>query len=338
VKKVLFIGSFLSKHDGSLSYGESLAKQLNGVGFKCILISNSEIKFIRLFEIIFSLLVYNGRVVHIDIFSGNAFHIAEIASRIAHLRRKMIVMTLRGGKLTEFYECNPAKVNFVLKRADILQTPSLFLQSYFYMKGYNIKRLPNAVDLLKFTYERSNVKKHSILWIRAFTEIYNPGLAVSAIYEICKKYPDTTLTMVGPDKGLLHEVQKKVNDLGIDNSITFTGPLPNDELVALYQEHEVYINTTSYESFGNAMFEAASCGTPIVSSAVGEIPLLWKGGEDVLLIEKLDAGDFAKAIIRLFDNKDLAGHISKNARTKAEDFGWDKIRLQWVSMLEEAYS
>lgn len=336
--EVLFIGSFLSHLDGSLSYGESLSEQLNGVGFKCILSSSSESKFKRLFDIISSLLVYKGKIVHIDVFSGNAFNIAEVASWIAHLRKKRIVLTLRGGKLIEFYESNPAKVNKVLKRANILQTPSMFLQSYFYMKGYNIKRLPNAVDLSKFTYNRSNVKKHSILWVRAFTEIYNPGLAIATIYEICKKYPDTTLTMVGPDKGLLHEVQQNAHDLGVDKSITFTGPLPNDDLVTLYQNHEVYLNTTSYESFGNAMFEAASCGTPIVSSAVGEIPLLWKDGEDVLLVDKLDASDFAKTIIKLFDKKDLAGSISKNARIKAEDFGWNKIRPQWVNILEEAYS
>jgi glycosyltransferase involved in cell wall biosynthesis len=335
MNNILFVGSFLSAHDGSVSYGESLSKQLNTAGYNCILSSDSQNKIQRLFEIIFSLFRFQGNIVHVDVFSDNAFYIATIAAKIAKARRKKLILTLRGGKFIEFFEHNPRKIHKVLRQADILQTPSLFIQNSFIAKGYNIRRIPNAVDLLKFSCERSSVKRHSILWVRAFTGIYNPGLAIQILKELTDRYPDTTLTMVGPDKGIMQEMKKLAADLHVEDRIAFTGPIAHHLLPRYFQLHEVYINTTSYESFGNAVFEAAACGIPIVSTAVGEIPFLWNAGEDILLVEEKNAKEFAKMIIRLFNNKDLAGSISESARKKAECYSWENIIPKWIAMLEE---
>jgi glycosyltransferase involved in cell wall biosynthesis len=70
--------------------------------------------------------------------------------------------------------------------------------------------------------------------------------------------------------------------------ITFTGPINNTELPAYYSSHSVFLNTTSYESFGMAVLEAAACGIPTVSTPVGEIPLLWKAGEEIMLTDVLN--------------------------------------------------
>lgn len=335
MNSLLFVGSFLSHQDGSISYGEILSKHLNTAGYDCILSSSSQSKIKRLFEVIISLFCYRGNIVHVDVFSDNAFYLATFASLIAKTRRKKLILTLRGGKFIEFFELNPIKVHKVLKRTDILQTPSIFLQDYFIEKGYKIRRMPNAVDLSLFTFKRSVVKKHSILWVRAFTEIYNPNLAIHIVKELADQYPDTTLTMVGPDKGIMPEMKKLAANLRVDDRITFTGPIAHHLLPKYFQTHEVYINTTSYESFGNAVFEAAASGVPVVSTSVGEIPFLWKDGADILLVAEKNARDFAKTIIRLFDDKSLAGSISENARKKAENFGWGNIIPKWVTMFEE---
>ena len=41
----------------------------------------------RILEIVFSIFFHKGLIVHVDVFSGNAFNIAVIASYVARLRK-----------------------------------------------------------------------------------------------------------------------------------------------------------------------------------------------------------------------------------------------------------
>jgi len=270
---------------------------------------------------------------HIDAFSGQAFRIAETASLISKLRGKKVLLTLHGGKLPEFFQEAPERVKRTFMRADYIQTPSLYLKDFFAKQDITVNYLPNSIDLSRFPYSRENVKSHSLLWVRAFAEIYNPDLPVRILHEIKKTYPDAILTMIGPDKGLLSETKTLIDKLGLNSSVTITGPVPNERLFNYYQSHEVFLNTTSYESFGVAVLEAAACGIPIVSSKVGEIPYLWKHEEDILMVEKIEPDEFCRAIQQLFTSKDLAENITISARKKAEEFDWVKIKAKWVAIL-----
>ena len=196
-----------------------------------------------------------------------------------------------------------------------------------------MKYLPNPFFNERFVFDRSNVKKRSILWVRAFTGIYNPDLAVKTLSEVINIYPDATLTMVGPDMGLLVETEKLIEQLRLTNAVKITGPVPNSKLASYYQTHEVLINTTSFESFGVALMEAASCGVPIVSTNVGEIPFLWKDGTNILLTDGFEAQQMAAHVIRLFKDEALARTLPENARRNAQNFSWDNIESGWKEAL-----
>lgn len=301
--------------------------------FSVRLTSRKQNQVLRLLEIIKVCLFGSYHKIQIDTYSGKAFIIAEVASFIARLRGIKPILTLHGGMLPEFYQKNDTLIKKVFNRASSIQTPSLYLKEFFQQNGIHIKYLPNPIYLENFQYNRDNVKPQSLLWVRAFTPIYNPDLAVKTLFEVQKQYPGTTLTMVGPDKGLLSKTKELINKLGLNTSINIVGPVNNDQLYKYYQAHEVFLNTTSYESFGVAVAEAAACGIPIVSTKVGEIPYLWQHGENMLQVDGFDAKKFADEVIKLFETKELALRISKNARIKAETFDWEKIKLKWQELL-----
>src|SRR5690606_33665116 len=96
-----------------------------------------------------------------------------------------------------------------------------------------------------------------------------------------------------------------------------------------YHSHDVYLNTTSYESFGVAVVEAALCGIPIVTSNVGEIPLLWDNETHVLFAEELSGEAFATHVIQLVENPDLANKLTMNAVLKAKSFEWANVKPKW---------
>jgi glycosyltransferase involved in cell wall biosynthesis len=329
----LFIGSFLSEIKGTKGVSESLKENLVIQNFDILLSSKYENRFLRIIDIIFSILLFRGKKIHIDVFSGPAFLIAEIATHLAALRKKNIIITLHGGKLIEFSQNNSWRVSRVLNRASVTQTPSLFLKEYFENVGFEIKYIPNSIDISKFPFKRDSVTPFTLLWVRAFSSIYNPEIAINILYQLLAKYPYAKLTMIGPDKGIKKDMMELVDKLGIKTSVEFVGSVSNDELYKFYQSHKVFLNTTSYESFGVAVLEAASCGIPIVSNTIGEIPYLWENEKDILLVNDNNLNEYLNHIINIFENDSLSNKISKNARQKAERFDWEMLKNTWLKIL-----
>lgn len=331
-KKVLFIGSFLSKYKGTKGVIEKLSDSELSQVFDFKLTSQVKNQLLRLVDMIFSSIVFRGNTVHIDVFSGLAFQYVVIVSRIFKYRNKKLIMTLRGGALPEFAQSKPDKVKRILERADHIQSPSKYLIEFFAGMGIEVQYLPNPINLDKFPYDRSNVKPFSLLWVRAFTSIYNPDVPVRVLRELLNDFPEATLTMVGPDKGMQKEIMQLAEDLGVSKAIDFVGPVQNEELYRYYQTHQVFLNTTSYESFGVAVAEAAACGIPIVSNPVGEIPYLWKNDKDILFAENNSVSKYEEQVKRIFSDPALEQSLSRNAHLVARQFDWKRIKEKWKSL------
>jgi glycosyltransferase involved in cell wall biosynthesis len=334
LKKILFVGSFLSKKRKSLSVSESLANNLASEGWITQTVSSFENKILRFFDITFRVLFSQYDVVIIEVYSGNAFKWAWLASNLAVFKKKYIILTLHGGKLPEFYLNQKTQIDKVFKKAKIISSPSLYLNEYFTSLGYTIRYIPNSIDLSNFPTNRSIVKDKSFLWVRAFVDIYNPEIAINTLKLILVKYPEATLTMVGPDHGLMESCKELSKNLGVYDKINFAGPIENSKLYKYFQTHEVYINTTSYESFGVALMEAASCGIPIVSTNVGELPYIWKDRSNIILTKSITDHDFFESIDELFQNKKLQEDLSSAALLNVRNYSWERISPIWKSFLK----
>lgn len=330
---ILFIGNFLSKSNGSLPVSEGIANTLTDekkiIALKA---SHFQNRLIRFADILISVLFKRYTILHIDVFSGNSFFFARFAAAIGKNRGKKIVLTLHGGALHEYY-IGREKLFKKMFDGAYVQSPSTFLKSFFEQKGYAIEYCPNPLAIEKFPFRRNNVRPYSLLWVRAFTPIYNPHVAVEVLEKVLKVYPLATLTMVGPDKGLLNETVALKDRLKLTERVKLVGPVKNDELFTYYQSHAVYLNTTSYESFGVAVVEAACCGVPVVSFSVGEIPFLWKDEENILLANHLDVDAMASQVIRIFKDEALGSRLSIQARKRAEQFSWENIKPHWLKIL-----
>lgn len=333
-KKILFVGSFLSHTKGTQSVAEKVSGFL-GKYYDVTLVSHYSNQVLRLLDIVFAVCFKSYDVVHIDVFSGKAFVISDVASRIAKLKNKKIVMTLHGGRLHEFYVGNEKRFSDLFSRADTITSPSKFLIDFFANQGVSIVYLPNFIDIDKFAYRGVQNRELSLLWVRAFTDVYHPELAIETLKKLKSRFPDLRLVMVGPDKGTLKRVQELAGRYQLQESIDFVGKVANDALSTYYQTSSVYLNTTRYESFGIAVVEAAACGIPIVSTEVGEIPYLWKDGEEILILEERTPECMASQVEKILTSHSLAEKLSDNARMKAMSLDWKQIEKQWTSLFTE---
>ena len=327
--KILYIGSFLSGKRGTVSVAEKLSKELaqqQESAIEVILVSKMVNKVLRAFHVFWAILFYEYDYAFIDIFSGNSFNLASISSRLLKLKGKSAYFVIRGGNFVNYFNQNKIKVIKALNRAQKLFSPSLMICDFFAPFNYDINYLPNYIDRQKFPIgDESQRNQYSILWVRAFSSIYNPQVAIRIFKLVSKKLPQATLSMVGPDLGELENTKKLVMELGLEPKINFIGPVANNELYKLYNSHSVYLNTTSFESFGMSVMEAASCGMPIVSSNVGEIPKIWNNGVNALLFSLDDIQLASEHILKLIENPNFYHSISQSAQLKVSEF--DKTRL-----------
>jgi len=329
--RILFIGNFLSNKKGSVNPSERMVSLLGE--HQIISASYYNNKILRVFDIIQNILSRKYDFAHIDVFSGQAFRIAEISSFFLKLFNKPYLLTLHGGYLDGFYEKNPRRIQKLFSNATKITSPSLYLIDSF--KKYPVEHIPNFIDLDKFTYSKRKNNSKKLLWVRAFSKIYNPEIPVGIMRILNRKYPELTLTMVGPDKGEKKRIMKLIKKYGLQNKICLKGQISNEKLSQMYHSHDIYLNTTSYESFGLSVLEAAACGIPIISTKVGELPFLWEEDKEVILVDKVDSKEFAVAIEELIKNENKIKVLRKNARKKAERYDWKKIKPKWISLFEE---
>jgi glycosyltransferase involved in cell wall biosynthesis len=331
----LFIGNYLSETKGTTALAVRLKQKLHN-DYAIRLVSPIKNQGLRLLHMLWVCLTGSYARVVIDTYSGPAFQFARISSwLVSTFRKKPIHLMLRGGNLVQFTSMHTHKVKRVLARVQHLHSPSQYLQHYFKQLGYSVHVLPNFIDLAGFPFQHQNYKPYSLLWVRAFKSIYHPDLPIRILHQLVGAGYEATLTMVGPDDGLLEECKLLAQQLQVTRRIRWVGPVPHNELPSFYQTHDVFLNTTAFESFGNAVMEAASSGIPFVSAAVGELPFIWKHEETAMLVEGLQEEEYVKAIRRLWDDRQLYQRLSVAARKNSEQYSWEHIQPKWEVLLNQ---
>jgi glycosyltransferase involved in cell wall biosynthesis len=328
----LFVGNFLQKSRGSVGIAQKMSNWFLEENVSFNTVSQYENVILRFIDIVQTILVKRPKRIFVDTYSGRAFLITVATFFSSKIVGSETNCVLRGGRLLEFYQNYPKLLRYILSRCNCY-SPSLFLISEFKKEGFKITYLPNPVKLENFHFNRDTVKPQSLLWVRAFTSIYNPEVPIKLLSSLKEKYPDCTLTMIGPDRGLMDPCKKLANSLCIRKDISFLGSVPNNKLYRYYQSHSIYLNTTSYESFGVAMVEAASCGIPIVSNNVGEIPYLWEDKNSILLVEDNNIESYVDAVTQLFEDSFFASKMALSARDKAMTFNWNILKSDWLRLI-----
>ncbi len=161
-----------------------------------------------------------------------------------------------------------------------------------------ILRLPYGVDSGHFQPwaggSAFNAAQPRLLNVGALTPVKNQLLLLVAFARVLPEFPAASLTIVGTGP-LRASLESEAVRLNIEKRVTFTGQIAYREMVALYQQHDLFVQASHMETQGMALLEAGACGLPAVSTPVGAALELRSGG--VRLVSQ-DAGpaEFTKAI------------------------------------------
>ena len=335
MKNLLYIGNKLYKHGFNKTSIETLGVFLAHEDYNIKYTSDKKNQILRFLDMIFSTLLYAKKVdyVLIDTYSTSSFWYALFCSQIARVLKVNYIPILRGGDLPNRLKKSPKLCGIIFKNAYINVAPSSYLLDKFKSEGFdNIIFIPNSIDLDAYVFKTRAIIQPKLLWVRAFAAIYNPKMAVEVFKLVKEKYPNATLTMVGPDKdGSLKTTKNLAESLNL--KVNFTGKLSKLEWTNLASEHDVFINTTHFDNTPVSVIEAMALGLPVISTNVGGIPYMLSDYENALLINDNQPLEMANAIEDLLTNDLLLQKITSNAKSLVSTMDWEAVKLKWNELL-----
>lgn len=175
----------------------------------------------------------------------------------------------------------------------IMQLPIRYIADYMFACSYeagiwlfgenstkkpNFKIMKNAIDVNKYSYDeytRLAIKKEFSIedylvvgHIGNFTHPKNHKFLIDIFYELKKTKNKSVLLLVG-DGELQSEIKQKVNKLGLDDSVIFTGA--RSDVPNLLQGIDVMIFPSIYEGLPVTLIEAQATGLRcIISDSITE--------------------------------------------------------------------
>jgi glycosyltransferase involved in cell wall biosynthesis len=135
-------------------------------------------------------------------------------------------------------------------------------------------------------------------------------------------------------------VRAKVLSTGLEERVTFLGPLTQTGLFAEYQRASVFalpcrvLEDGDRDGIPNVLMEAMACGLPVVTTGISGITELVRDGENGLIVEPDRPTELADALHRLIKDPGLAGQLAERGRsTISERFDAATTAAQMASLL-----
>jgi glycosyltransferase involved in cell wall biosynthesis len=117
-------------------------------------------------------------------------------------------------------------------------------------------------------------------------------------------------------------LRARIAQLGLAGRVEWGTYASGEELTRLYQGAAMLLLPSLYEGFGLTALEAMACGTPVITSNTSSLPEVV--GDAALLVDPLDTGALARAIVRLFSDVGLARELGERGPRRAGLFSWNK--------------
>ncbi len=175
-----------------------------------------------------------------------------------------------------------------------------------------------------------NIKdnKVNILSSGVFFPYRNYESLIGVIENLKNKNVNVHLDVIGStefDKEYSEKIKNLVKEKQLENEITIWGQVDDEKYVELHNQADMFAFININQSWGLAVFEAMSCGLPvIVSESVGAIELL-HNDEDAIIVDPENIEQVSDVVLKLMNDKDYYSKISENAYKVVKEFTWDKL-------------
>lgn len=129
-------------------------------------------------------------------------------------------------------------------------------------------------------------------------------------------------------------LKRRALELGVEESVVFTGYVPHRDLAVFYNLTELFVHPSFYEELGAQLLEASASGAPIIASRTGGIEEVL--GDCALYFNPHQLEDFERTLFRALDNRSLREDIGLQIHARSQRFDWNEAARQTVEVYRQA--
>lgn len=200
--------------------------------------------------------------------------------------------------------------------------------------GIDCKRYSNLPDP-SYVKNKYGIDGKLITFIGRLDDVKSPALfpLMKAFKSLLLDMPTLKLAILGPDWGHLTELRKSAKDLGVANSVIFTGKVSEQEKLMFLSASHVGATVSTNEAFSIVLLEFMASSKPVMVSRVGGLPYIIKNGSEGFLTDN-HPDDMSRILRKLLFDETLAKRMGERGRLLSSSvYTWNKV----VDQLENVY-
>lgn len=234
---------------------------------------------------------------------------------------------------------------FYVSKAEAIIAPSRYFKGI--VSGWGIPQdkiavIYNAIDVSKYdlacTQEearrRLGLNGKIILTVARLTPWKGIDRIIEILPEMRRQINEANLVVVGngPELGNLRGLAR---ELGLQEYVSFVGRVPHEKVPYYLRAADVFVLYSGYEGLPHVVLEAMATGVPVILSDKGGNREVVEDGVNGLLVPIGNQEKLKEAILRVLQDKELAGEFVEKSRKRLEQaFSWDVLMERTLEILQ----
>lgn len=195
-----------------------------------------------------------------------------------------------------------------------------------------LRVIPNPVFPLNYKASVQN-EQQRLVAVGRLEYVKGFDLLLKAFALVQQQFPTARLTIWG-EGSKRKELESLRDELGLTPHVHFPGT--TKEVMKALAEADLFVQTSRWEGFGNALCEAMAVGLPVISTSCSGPKEIIRNGIDGQLVPVENVDALANTMLDLLRDFSKRQLLAKNALEITKRFAVPAIMKQWEILIEEA--
>jgi glycosyltransferase involved in cell wall biosynthesis len=129
-------------------------------------------------------------------------------------------------------------------------------------------------------------------------------------------------------------IERRMNELNLNEQVKFTGHVSPEELSALYRSAQFVFIPTLFEAASAPLFEAWQHGAPAACSSVTSLPE--QAADAAVLFDPYSVEEIAGALARMASNESLRDELKRRGQRRLGDFSLERTAKAYRAVYRRA--